>query len=203
MSDELCGAWMPMAKTWCASKKGHKSNCRSASAVAAHYEASRKYDKANREARREVRREINRKYDKANREARREKNRKYRKANRAIENARVCKYNREYNGCVPRGELRDPDFPVWVYALCDDRDRVLYIGQASNTNRRLKYHRAEPHPWRAEIAYIEPLFLTDWSEVDEEERQLINRGGRRLKNEIHWSDTDPEYTTLEELKQLI
>lgn len=112
-------------------------------------------------------------------------------------------WHRKVRGSVPRGELRNPDFPVWVYALCDDRDRVLYIGQTVNCERRLKGHRAEPHPWRAEIAYLEPLFLTTWTEADEDEKRFIELGGRRLKNETHHSDTDPGYTTIEELKKLL
>ena len=36
---------------------------------------------------------------------------------------------REKNGVTPKGETRDPYTPTWIYALCNDRDQVLYIGQ--------------------------------------------------------------------------
>jgi hypothetical protein len=81
---------------------------------------------------------------------------------------------REKNGVTPKGETRDPYTPTWIYALCNDRDQVLYIGQTvQELSLRLWHHRQEEAAWRAEIAYIKPIDRVPFKDADRVEQTMI------------------------------
>jgi hypothetical protein len=81
---------------------------------------------------------------------------------------------REKNGVTPKGKTRDPCTPTWIYALCNDRDQVLYIGQTvQELSLRLWHHRQEEDAWRAEIAYIRPIDRVPFKDADRVEQAMI------------------------------
>lgn len=81
---------------------------------------------------------------------------------------------REKNGVTPKGETRDPYTPTWIYALCNDRDQVLYIGQTvQELSLRLWHHRQAEDAWRAEIAYIRPIDRVPFKDADRVEQAMI------------------------------
>ena len=81
---------------------------------------------------------------------------------------------REKNGVTPRGETQDPYTPTWIYALYNDRDQVLYIGQTvRELSLRLWQHRQEEDAWRAEIAYIRPVDRVPFKDADGVEQAMI------------------------------
>ncbi len=108
------------------------------------------------------------------------------------------------DGVLPRGEQRDPQHPTAIYALCDDRDRVLYIGQSVRPGKRYAGRRwgLAEYPeqyWRYDIAYMQIIMWTSFDNADTTEQELIRAGGRALKNERGWSDTEPEFTSIFDL----
>jgi len=70
------------------------------------------------------------------------------------------------------------DQPTWVYRLYCEHEMTLYVGIASDLDRRLAQHRATK-PWWPEVAIIEARLLPSRAEARALEATNIAAGAPR------------------------